>query len=213
MAAPTTDVALCNLALDRIGQASISSVSTPTTTVEDIVARHYDSTRREVLRKYVFNFSKKYAVLTASATVTPAFGFGTAYALPNDFVRLLALGDVTINGDVAAANYDISDGYIYTDSGDSSGLNIQYIYDAVTVSKFDPLFVRVFVLQLAANLAYKFTLKPSLLQGILSELVDVAAAAAAVAGQEKPPRRIERSQWVSARRGRSGGIDRRYIPD
>lgn len=211
MAAPTTDVALANLALDRVGQASVSSVATPVTTYEDIVARHYDATRREVLRKYVFNFSKKCAVLTASATVTPAFGFGTAYALPNDFIRLLALGDVTINGDVAAALYDISDGYIYTDAGDTSGLNIQYIYDAVTVSKFDALFVRVFTLQLAANFAYKFTLKPSLIKGILEELVDVAAAAAAVAGQEKPPRRIERSKWVQARMGRSGSRDNRYI--
>lgn len=213
MAAPTTDVAICNLALDRVGQAAISSVATPTTTTEDIVARHYDATRREILRKYVFNFSKKYAVLTASATVTPAFGFGTAYALPNDFVRLLALGDVTVNGDVAAGLYDISDGYIFTDSGDTAGLNIQYIYDAVTVSKFDALFVQLLKLQLAANLAYKFTLKPSLIQGIISELTDLAASAAAVAGQEKPPRRIERSKWVSARRGRSGGGDPRYIAD
>ena len=210
---PTSDIHIANLALDRLGIAPITSIATPTTTTEDIVARHYDPTRRELLRKYIFNFSKKYAVLTADATKTPAFGFSTAFLLPNDFIRLLALGDVTINGDTPAWLYDMSEGYIFTDAADSTdgGLNLNYIFDATTVAKYDPLFVRLFTLQLAANMAYKFTLKPSLVQGIIQELVDVAASAAAVSGQEKPPRRITRSKWRDVRRTGSRFTDNRYI--
>lgn len=211
MATPTTDVHIANLALDRLGIAAITSVATPTTTTEDIVARHFQATRRELLRKYIFNFAKKYAVLTEDTLVTPAFGYGTAFALPNDFIRLLALGDVTINNDIPAHLFDLSNGYIYTDSADDGDLNIQYVFDNITVTKYDPLFVRLFALQLAANMAYKFTLKPSLIQGILSELTDVANAAAAVCGQEKPPRRIQRSRLRDVRRAGGTTRDLRYI--
>lgn len=212
MPVPTSDVHIANLALDRLGIAPVTNIVTPSNTTEDIVARHYIPTRRELLRKYIFNFAKKYAVLTEDSTKTPAFGFSTAFALPNDFIRLCALGDVTINGDVPPNLYDLSEGYIFTDSAEAGDLNIQYVFDATTVAKYDPLFIQLFKLQLAANMAYKFTLKPSLIQGIIEELRDVAAAAAAIAGQEKPPRRLSRSKWATARqRGNSSLRDNRFI--
>jgi hypothetical protein len=214
MAVPTSPIHICNLALDRIGQRAITSIDSPTTPEEDVCARHYDVTRRELLRRFIFNFSKKYRVLTADSTKTPAFGYDTAYLLPADFIRLMALGDVTIDGDTPANLYDVAEGYIFTDSGDAEdgGLNMLYVCDFTTVAKFDALFVKLFALQLAADMAYRFTLKPSLVQGVLAELSDVALAAAAVAGQEKPPRRIERSKWRGVRqRGNIAFRDNRYI--
>ena len=202
--APTTAVHICNLALDRLGQRSISSIDNPTTDTETICARHYPTTRREMLRRYIFTFSKKYATLTASTTKTPAFGFSHAYALPNDFIRLLALGDVTINDDLEPGLYDISEGYIFTSAADGGALNIQYVYDAKDVTKFDSLFVRLLALHLAANMAYKFTKLNSLINAIRDDAADAALAAAAVSGQEKPPRRKERSRIIAMRRNLGG---------
>lgn len=202
--APTTPVHICNLALDRLGQRSIASIDSPTTEVESICARHYPSTRREMLRRFIFNFAKKYSTLTASGSKTPAFGYSSAYAHPNDFIRLLALGDVTVNDDLAPGLYDLSEGYIFTSSGNGGTLNIQYIYDAKDVTKFDPLFVRLFTLHLASNMAYKFTVKNSIIREIRDDAADAALAAAAVAGQEKPPRRIERSRIITMRRSLGG---------
>lgn len=202
--APSTAVHICNLALDRLGQRSIASIDTPTTEIETICARHYPSTRREMLRRFIFNFSKKYATLTASATKTPAFGFSHAYSHPNDFIRLLALGDITVNDDLAPGLFDLSEGYIFTSSGNGGSLYIQYVYDAKDVTKFDPLFVRLLTLHLASNMAYKFTLKNSLIREIRDDAADAALAAAAVAGQEKPPRRIERSRIITLRRSLGG---------
>lgn len=212
MAAPTTAVDICNLALDRVGQRAISSITSPTTEIEEICARQYDSTLSEMLRRYVFNFAKKYAVLTASGTKVPAFGYTSAYLLPNDFVRLLTLGDITINGDIEPGLYDLSEGYIFTDAASAGNLNITYIHTASTIiSKWDPLFVRLLVLHLAANIAFKLSLKNSLIQAIRDDAADEALAAAAVAGQEKPPRRIERSKLITARnRGSRGGDNTRY---
>ena len=200
MANPTSDVHICNLALDRLGQREIASVLTPTTENENICNRAYDQTRRELLRRFIFNFAKKYLSLTASATKTPAFGYTYAYALPNDFVRLLTLGDITIGADTPPGLYDLSDGYIFTDAANGGTLNMTYTYDAKTVANYDPLFIRLFVLHLASAMAYKFTLKNSLIQAIRDDAADVALAAAAIAGQEKPPRRIQTSRMLTVRR-------------
>lgn len=213
MANPTSAIHICNLALDRLGQREIASLDTPTTDIEETCARNYDATRRELLRRFIFNFAKKYAVLSVSVTKTPAFGYTYAYALPNDFMRLLALGDVSIDADISSDFYDLSEGYIFTDENSSDSINIQYVFDAKVIANYDPLFVRLFVLSLANSMAYKFTLKNSVMQGIRDELQDVQLAAAAVSGQEKPPRRIERSRLLDARRFGNQRRSGRYYPD
>jgi hypothetical protein len=102
----------------------------------------------------------------------------------------------------------MSEGYIFTDSGDAvdGGLNMLYIFDAKGVSKFDPLFIDVLRLQLAKDIAFKFTLKSGLVKQLDEEFEAACVAAAAVAGQEKPPRRVERSRFRDVRR--SDGIFR-----
>lgn len=207
--APTTDVEICNLALARIGQTvEITDIDAPDGKTAILCARHYPMTRRRLLRgPRVYNFAKKLASLTVSGTVTPAHGFASAFALPNDYLRLLALGDYTINDDTPANLYDIVDGHIYTDEEDDTDtLNIYYIFDQTLVAKWDAIFVNLMRLELAKDLAYAFTLKASLVKQLDDELRDVRLEAGAVAGQEKPPRRISRSKWLTNRRA-GGGRD------
>jgi hypothetical protein len=136
--------------------------------------------------------------------------------LPGDFVRLLTIGDrILYGGNVPTRFFSISsDGaktYLYCDNvtdqgGGAPGLRVEYIFDAVTVPLFDSLFVNVLARQLARNIAYKFTLKSSLVKDLESALAGAHLKAAAVSGQEKPPRRIQRSRIRDVRR--SGGIFR-----
>ncbi|MES2156138.1 MAG: hypothetical protein V4510_13470 [bacterium] len=206
----TTPVFVCNLALSRLGQKeAISSIDVPSTVTERLCALHYDTTRRELLRSLIPNFARKRAVLTAATGVTPAFGFTTAYALPNDFIRLMALGDIdVISGDTPANLFDFDDGYLVCDSGDAvgGGVNVQYVKNVTDVTKFDALFVKAFRLQLAMDMTYGFTLKESLLEAIAKELHEARLACGAISGQEKPPRRIQRSRVRDVRR--AGGIFR-----
>lgn len=207
MAAPTSEIHILNLALKRLGQAAITSINTPQTSVEETCALHYDQTRRKLLRKFIFNFSKKLVVLTKATDITPAHGFATAYRFPNDFIRLLAIGNISlVNGDLPAALYELSEGSIFTDYGDTSGLNISYVFDAKIISKYDPLFVDLLRLQLANDMVYAFTLKSGVKKAIEDELEKAEIAAAAIAGQEKPPRRVQRSRFRDIRR--AGGLNR-----
>lgn len=210
---PIGAVDICNLALDRLNTPPISSILAPTTTNEDICARHYDQTRRQLLRSFIFNFARKSDTILADPLAPTHPEFANAFDLPTDFIRLLSLGDrLLFGGAVPSCYMDFSNNYIYCDSAtqDSAAatpsIEINYIFDAQSVPKFDPLFVNVLKLQLAANMAYKFSPKPSLLKGLYEELHDANLAAAAVAGQEKPPRRVQRSRISEVRR--SGGIYR-----
>lgn len=210
-ARPTSEIDIVNLALLRLGQKVAASIESPTTSEEDVAALHYPTTRRALLRSYTFNFSKKYAQLTVSGTITPAFGYESAFELPNDFIRLLALGDVTINADTPSQLYDISGKHIFTDQEDEADtINIHYIKDETSVSIWDALFVKLMYLELAKDMAYAFTVKPSRESQLEKDLVNIRLQAAAVNGQEKPPRRLERSRLLARRMGGGGRDTTRY---
>lgn len=324
---PTASVDVCNLALDRIGIDQCENIVQPTTDQEIVCARHYDQTRREILRRFIPNFARTATILNLSNSAPVLPDFLNAYTLPADFIRLLTLGNPKFwQQSSGPFGYEISDGFIYSNavdepasvspaaltlqaptltiaalyrSGDlvagvavpagitavqlagaagaiagaqylvsgvvgavqanggtyqfaagnvgatslyfmqtsagqnfssaawgvyagggvgvatylpagtgtvAGGLRMSYIRDFETVPLFDPMFVNVLKLQLAANIAYKFTLKQSLISGLLKELEDAILSFAAVHGQEKPPQRIQRSRVRDVRR--AGGIFR-----
>jgi hypothetical protein len=73
-----TKLALANLALDHIGEPSMSNFDTDTGTTADSVRRHYDPTVNGLLEEHNFAFSKKTAqgtrnaaYVTAALTVDP----------------------------------------------------------------------------------------------------------------------------------------------
>jgi len=204
VAAPSTAVHICNLALDRLGQRapiSATALTTPSGEIEAACDRHYDQVRRELLRKGIFGFARKYAILTKSGSVTPAYGYLSAYAIPSDCLRLTVVGNMVVGTNLRGRQFDIVEHHIYTSfDDDGNKLSVEYIKDATTVTQFDPLFVKCLVLALAKAISYKFTLKPSLLAQLDAELEREMGVAKAIAGQERPPRRVETSRLRDVRR-------------
>lgn len=85
------------------------------------------------------------------------------------------------------------------------GLEISYIYDAQTVGQFDPLFIDALAAELAVKCCKQITKRdPS--DKLLAILKAADDSAAAVAGQEKAPRRVQRSPIRDVRR--PGGLYR-----
>ena len=129
-----------------------------------------------------------------------------------------AAGPVYFLQTAAAQNFDSSSWGVYVSGGQlapnyippgsasatGTSLQFNYIYDLQLVQQFDPLLLNVLVFQLAKNMAFKFTLKPSVKQQLEEDLKQSRIAAAAVAGQERPPVRVQRSRIRDVRR--SGGI-------
>lgn len=199
---PTDKIAICNLALDVLKQAPIASIDTPQSSTEIICARWYDKTRRELLRKHTWNFAKTRQILTADAA-TPEFGYGYAFNLPNDYIRLCTIGDDAI--DDIRRRYEIEDGQLLIDN-DSSSLKISYIYNCEDVTKFDPMFVSCLVLTMANNMATKFSATAAVKTQIKDDLAEIVPWATAVDGQERPPKRIQTSKFLVRRRGGASGV-------
>jgi hypothetical protein len=203
MAAPSSAVDICNLALDRLGQRtpiSATALTAPSGEIETVCARHYDQCRRELLRKGIFNFARKYDILEKDTDVSPAFGFTSSFYTPADCLRLLVIGDIIVGTNLRGKQYDIVEHHIYTSFDDAGDLSVEYIKDAQLVEEFDSLFIDCLTLVLAKKMAYKFTLKPSAMSALNEELKDALQEAKAIAGQERPPRRIEVSRLRDARR-------------
>lgn len=318
---PGTPVDLCNLALDSIGQAPITSILAPGTPTEDICARWYDEIRREVLRDFIFNFARKPAMLQSGTPPVVHPDYATAFMLPSDNIRLLTIGDRRLyGGNTPTDFFDVALGWLYTDGNigsaqtlspqgfaltavyrsgetylgvqvpagttvvlltgatpvygiqytlnnvlgtvqlngntylvkagllganpvfflqttagqnfDSSaygayisgggvtvayvppaistttqtGLQIEYIYDAVLVGQFDPSFNKVLYYRLAEAMSPKFRVPEKTLDRLARWLEKAELKASAISGQEKPPRRVQRSRVRDVRR--SGGIYR-----
>lgn len=194
MATATAPVQICSLAMEYLSDVAITSIDDPKTTPEYIAARWYDMTRRSLLRQHPWNFAIRRRNIARDA-VAPEYGYADAYTLPIDFVRHLEI--LTTSGD-EITDYEIEEGKLLCNNG-GGALYIRYVFDAQTVAKFDALFVDVLALELAMRICRKITGSNDLIAGLKEILKDIKSDATTVDGQERPPKRVERSKWKAAR--------------
>ncbi len=207
--AANSPVAICNLALDHLNQEEITSIDPPNNDREVVCARWYDNVRRATQRSHVWNFAKARAELAANS-IAPLFGYSTAYDLPADFLRLLFIGNDAI--DDYKQKYELEGKQILLN--DTTGIDIGYIKSVTDVNQFDALFVDLFALKLALRIAYKFTVKNTVIDRIKDLMIDAEYEAKGVDGQERPPKRIERSKFRNARqRGTSNVAGKNTVFD
>lgn len=205
LTAPTSEVAICNLALLMVKQPVVTDITTITATstkAEGICNTLYQPVRRETLRGHVWNFALKRITISPNA-IAPLFEYTHAFDLPTNFLRFVSrfddIGEQFIPG-VRGVDYEIEAGQYLFNGTDNTSINIRYIFDTVVVSKFDALFVKLFALNLAIELAPNFSASPTVKRDLLVRQLDVKAEATAVDGQERPPTRVETSRWRQARR-------------
>lgn len=202
MAIATSAVDICNLALDLLSQTPVVDIDAPTTREEEICARHYDKVRRQLLRDWVWNFAKKRVMLSRSGT--PEFDFADEYVLPNDCLRVLSVaGESEI---FQEKDYDIEGRNILLNNGGAASVGLRYIADITNPQLMDAGFINVFSQALALSMAYKFSLKKGLVEQIANQYRLDLPKAVSIDGQERPPRRIQRSKYHRARLMGSSGI-------
>ena len=208
LSAPSSEVDICNMALSHLKQHPIVQIDPASSQVEESCALWYHQKRQEVLRAHPWNFASTRVKLTPDLSKTPAFGFSHSYLLPPDWVRYIGRYDDLGNksyGD--GADYEI-EGRYYLMNGEAGGaINLRYVTDFQTVSKMDPLFRSLFALELAITLAPNFSSGEGRVGTLIALRKDLKAEATAIDGQERPPRRVEHSKFLEARRGGSSGFN------
>jgi len=205
VAKPTNETEICNLALDHLNQAPIVSITAPNLQrIESICARWYDVSRRSCLRMHTWNESQKRVSLAALST-TPEFEYSHEYQLPPDYIRLTMIGPCN-----EIKDYAIDGTKLLCREG--GPLDFRYVFDNDVVETFSPLFVDLLALELALNLAYPITANINNVQRIKAMRDEKRGEAFSVDGQERPPRRVERSNFIRARR-RIGSYGSPYLED
>ncbi len=202
---PNNQTDICNLALDHLNVSAITSIDTPTSKNEQLCARWYEQTKRATLRAHTWNFAMKRVQLAALSTA-PLFEFDTQYALPSDYIRLVRIGF-----DTHYKYYGVEEGKLLVNSADIA-LPFRYVYNITNISKMDALFIDAWAANLAIRLAYPITGSNSSVERVGKFLAGTMDLARNVDGQERPPRRYERSRFKDARR-RYGTYASKYLED
>lgn len=205
LAAPDSEVDICNLALAHLKQAVITTIDPPGTAAEELCNLWYHQIRQETLRIHPWNFALARVELTPDATI-PAFGYAYRYALPSDWLRFIGRFDdddhVLTDGE-----YEIEGRYYLFNWEDGAAINLRYIKDFTNVAQMDPLFRGLFIVNLAIVMAPKFSGTENRVATLLKLQREMEGRAMAIDGQERPPRRIQRSKFLDARRRSGAGRD------
>ena len=203
-------VDICNMAMDHLNQkADIANIETPETDNEVLCARHYNSVLEYVLRNYVWNFAKGRKVIPRDELNTPVFDYTDAYKLPNDFLRLVSFNT---HDSLVGLDFDLTGTHLFLNNDGASSVNLRYIKRVDDVKAFDSGFVQLFSLYLALNLAFKKTAKQTLIDRLEKRIELAEAKIVSIDGQERPPKRIQRSRYNRAHNMvDTGGASKYYI--
>lgn len=187
--ATATDV--CNAALVKIGEKRITSAgfATPTNERERLCNEHYERLRDAELRKNVWNFAIKRAVLSEDATAPTGEDYGQRFALPADNLRILDIYETT--------DFAIESGYILCNVDDE--LNVRYIRKVTVVNDFDAIFYDALSCRIALELCERITHARSKRQEILDEYKSFLLQAAQVDAIEVPTAALPEDDWITAR--------------
>lgn len=178
--AAQSQIDVANSALQRVGSASITSLSDGSSEAR-AVAVCYDNNRRDEMRRYPWNFAIKRAVLAPDAT-PPAFEYKYQFTLPQDCLRILRPRDVRtdwmIEGRKLLSNY-------------TNTLYLRYLSDVEDEGQWDPSFYNIFAISLAIDICEKLTQSHTKKQILQEEYKEALAAArradAFESGPEDPP--------------------------
>lgn len=147
----TSDIDICNLALDYCNCRNITSLEEETKESKKCSA-WYDIVRRSLLTNLNASFAIKRAKLVEDADYEEVFGYKKAYALPHDLLQVL-----NINDPIRDELYQIeSDNRLYCND-DIQEVYIRYLADIQDVTKFDSDFVDLLALKLAEKICISLT--------------------------------------------------------
>lgn len=189
MASGDSTVGICNIGLIEIGEDPIASLD-DNRKAAILCKSRYDQVRRDLLRAHTWNFARKRAQI-ANATTAPAFGFSTAFGLPNDFIRMVNLPDSDM------AEYQVEGRQLLTN--ESAPLNVVYIYDCQDPTLFDPLFVTTLGFAMGEALAWPITQSRDVEAKMRSKKEAQIPTARLVGSQENSAEEWDEDVWLRSR--------------
>jgi hypothetical protein len=185
---PQTVIDCCNSALQRVGAATILSLSDNSPEARACSVA-YDSNRRDELRKHPWNFAITRAVLAPDSTA-PLFGYDYQFTLPSNCLRVLRSSDYDLD-------WRIEGRKILTNN--DTTLYIRYLADITDPTQWDGTFYNVVAGALAIDLCEKLTQSNTKKQVLVEQYREDVRLARRMNGFESGPEAGPDDLWWIAR--------------
>lgn len=191
----TSDVSICNAALDALGSDPISALSDDSKAGR-WCSRNFERVRDAVLRAYPWNCAMARANL--AATDAPAFGYANKFPLPEGPSPAYCLRVLSIDGEVDfGLTYKVEGRAILTD--EDAPLEIVYISRITDPAQYDALLADAISARLALDAAYPLTGSVSLAEAMGKAYQEKLAEARGVDAQEGSPDDFLAPGWLESR--------------
>jgi hypothetical protein len=138
---PITQVAICNLALSRAGQAPIQSLTQETRTAQ-LLNSIFPLVQDRVMSAHPWNFTIKRAAWTPNAN-TPVYEYDYEYDLPSDCLKVLSTEN---NTEHVIENRKLL--------SNESTLKVRFIYRNNSTNEWSAWFANVMAWALAEDVSY-----------------------------------------------------------
>jgi hypothetical protein len=194
---------ICNMALDELGAKRINDLDTDQSPQAIKCRLHFEQTRDALIRSHWWRFARDRASLSKD-TVSPDFEWDNQFILPSDF-----LAARPVFGDFETQNtrfsYDLEGDRLLTNQ---DAIDFRYIKRVTDPTKFDPLFVEVFVLILAEKLNSLAGANAKIATVISQKLAVLMRRVRTMDKQETNTKgRANRRSWNDSRFTNGGRID------
>lgn len=183
-----TAIDCCNSALQRVGAATITSLSDNSPEARACSVA-YDSNRRDELRKHRWNFAIKRVALSPDSTA-PAFDYTYQFTLPSDCLRVLRPATPDLDW--------VSEGRKIL-TNDSDTLYLRYIADIEDCAQWDASFYNVVAGALAVDIVEKLTQSNQKKQMLIQQYEGDVRMARRVDAFESGPEDAADDDWWIAR--------------
>lgn len=188
-----SDVAIANLALQKLGASRIVSLTEDTREARSMNSC-YEHIRDTELRRHNWNFARQRSTLAASAT-DPDFDYDYAFPLPTNCLRLLPPNVHGLDWRIESHEGQSS---ILTNDGDA--LEINFIARITDPTRFDSCFAEMLACRLADHCCEELTQSNAKKQAINRDYRDARAEARRTNAFENISEETPEDPWLAARR-------------
>ena len=187
----SSDVDICNAALNNIGASNIISL-TEDSKAARVCNQRYSIVRDAVFRSHPWNCLINRLSLAAD-TSAPVFEYNFKYQLPNEPYCLRIL---EIEGESDGVTYEVEGRYIVSDE---TTMNIKYISRVLDANEYDALLIEALAARLASEIAYPLVNSVSLQAQLFNIYEHKIKTAPFVDATEGTPAEITSTYFTDAR--------------
>lgn len=163
----TTALSICNLALAKLGESPISTISPVGSLAARLCYSHYHPVRRELLCSNRWTFATRLTHVPAADDSPDTPAQHRAHPLPDDCLRVL---------EVSSPNWTLRGRNIYCAE---DTIELLYMADEEDPLNFEPLFTEAFATRLACKLCIPLTSSTSAREALTQEYHRLALPQAA----------------------------------